>query len=325
LFRLTFSSGAVKLLSGDPTWRNLTALNYHYETQPLPVWASWYVHQLPQWFQKLSVVGMFGLELFAPFLIFAPRRLRFIGCALLLFLQNLILGTGNYTFFNWLAIALCLTLLDDRYFANFWPFKKAISQIKPAKLAWPRWVILPLVAVILMLSTVVMASTLRVNSVLPAPVAAIYRLLSPFQLVNGYGLFAVMTTSRPEIIVEGSDDGLDWKTYEFKYKPGDLTLKPRFVAPFQPRLDWQMWFAALSSYRNNPWFVSFSARLLQGSPEVLRLLKTNPFPGKPPRFIQAVVYDYHFTNSEERKSTGAWWKREYRGVYLPAISLEDLR
>jgi len=147
--------------------------------------------------------------------------------------------------------------------------------------------------------------------------------LEPFRLVNGYGLFAVMTTERPEIIVEGSDDGVTWRAYEFKWKPGDVRRPPCFVAPHQPRLDWQMWFAALSYYQGTPWFHQFLLRLLGNSPDVLGLLRTNPFPDKPPRFIRAVVYEYRFTDFAGRRATGAWWRRESRGLYSPVLSLRD--
>ncbi len=147
--------------------------------------------------------------------------------------------------------------------------------------------------------------------------------LEPFRTFSGYGLFAVMTTERREIIVEGSDDGVNWLPYEFKYKPGDVNRRPAFVAPHQPRLDWQMWFAALGDYRQNPWFVNFCLRLLQGSPEVLALLEKDPFPNHPPRYLRAELYDYRFTSFAGRRATGAWWKREPLGEYLPAISLSD--
>jgi hypothetical protein len=146
--------------------------------------------------------------------------------------------------------------------------------------------------------------------------------ISPFHLVNSYGLFAVMTTTRPEIIVEGSRDGKQWLAYEFKYKPGDLRRPPPWVAPFQPRLDWQMWFAALGSYRNNPWFVRFLQRLLEGSPPVLALLEKNPFADSPPRYIRARTFDYHFTTSAERHASGNWWRRELSGIYFPEAKLE---
>jgi len=135
----------------------------------------------------------------------------------------------------------------------------------------------------------------------------------------------VMTTSRPEITLEGSDDGAEWRAYEFRWKPGDVMRRPRFVAPHQPRLDWQMWFAALGSYSENPWFIDFCGRLLQGSPEVTGLLAVNPFPRAPPRYLRAVVYDYRFTDFASRRATGAWWHREPQGLYLPVLSREMLR
>jgi hypothetical protein len=157
----------------------------------------------------------------------------------------------------------------------------------------------------------------------PKPIINAYEWLSPFRTFSSYGLFAVMTTARPEIIIEGSNDGTTWFEYEFKYKPGHVQRRPKFVAPHQPRLDWQMWFAALGNYQQNPWLVNFCVRLLQGSPEVLALLERNPFPNAPPRYIRAVAYDYHFTNFATRRKTGAWWRRERTGEYLPAISLRE--
>jgi hypothetical protein len=150
---------------------------------------------------------------------------------------------------------------------------------------------------------------------------AFYAWLEPFRTFNSYGLFAVMTTSRPEIIIEGSNDGVAWLPYEFKYKPGEVKRRPRFVAPHQPRLDWQMWFAALGSYRQNPWLVKFCLHLLEGSRPVLALLDHNPFPQAPPRYIRAVMYGYRFTDFATRRKTGAWWHRQERGLYLPPLSL----
>ena len=155
------------------------------------------------------------------------------------------------------------------------------------------------------------------------PAALLEDELAPFRTFNSYGLFAVMTTERREIIVEGSNDGVAWLPYEFKYKPGDVNRRPGFVEPFQPLLDWQMWFAALGDYRQNPWFEQFCERLLQGSPEVLALLEKNPFPKQPPRFVRAEFYEYHFTNFAERRATGAWWRREFVGEYLPPVSLHE--
>ncbi len=328
LFKLMFSSGCVKLLSGDPNWRNLTALMFHYQTQPLPTWPGWYANLLPSWFQKFSCAAMFAIEIGAPFLMFIPRRLRFVGAAALVNLQLLIMLTGNYTFFNFLAIALCLLLLDDFALQNILPLKiRRWSSFGPQPSTfsrrWPCQVTIPLAVVVASLSLFQMISMFSVRSNLLAPAAMLDGILMPLRTVNSYGLFAVMTTERREIIVQGSDDGTNWLNYEFKYKPGDVNRRPGFVEPFQPRLDWQMWFAALGDYRQNPWFEQFCDRLLRGAPEVLALLAKNPFPGGPPKFIRAEFYDYHLTSFAERRATGAWWKREFIGEYLPPVSLPE--
>ena len=332
LFKLLFSSGCVKLASGDPHWRNLTALTYHYQTQPLPTWIGWCASQLPLWFQKFSCLCMFGAELGAPFLIFAPRRLRFCGGAAIAFLQILILLTGNYTFFNWLTLALCLLLMDDFLLTKFTPAKLRQSfalEPRPStldrRIRWPNIVIVPLAIVVFVLYLFQIGLTLGARPAWFYPAAVADLWLEPLRTINGYGLFAVMTTERREIIVEGSDDGVTWRPYEFRYNPGDVDQRPGFVAPFQPRLDWQMWFAALGDYRQNPWFISFSLRLLQGSPEVLGLLEKNPFPNHPPHYLRAEFYDYQFTSFEERRKTGAWWQRRQIGEYLPPVSLSDFQ
>ena len=314
LFRLMLLSGAVKLLSGDAAWRSLAALNFHYYTQPLPTPLAWYTQQLPGWFQEASVVVMFAIELGAAFLIFAPRRVRFFAGFWIVFLQVIIFLTGNYTYFNLLAIALCVLLLDDASLGRGAGPRPAQSM----KLIPPI-----LAALILLISTGQLMG--EFFGEIPAPSRFVQRMFAPLYLANTYGLFAVMTTSRHEIIVQGSNDGAQWRDYDFKYKPGPIDRSPRWVAPHQPRLDWQMWFAALGTYRNNPWFVSFVFRLLQGSPDVLALLHSGPFQGAPPRYIRALIYDYTFTDFETRRRTGAWWKREPLGTYLPAVSLQDFR
>lgn len=307
-FRLTFSSGAMKLSSGDPTWRNLTALQYHYETQPLPTPLAWFAHQLPVWFQSFSTVAMFTIELGAPFLIFAPRRLRLIGAGLLIFLQVLIALTGNYAFFNLLTIALCLLLLDDAVLKGLLP--PSLGRAKPgAPGRIRRWTAAAFAAVILATGGAQVAGVVWGFYAVPEPLARWY-------IVNSYGLFAVMTTARPEIVVEGSRDGETWIPYEFRYKPGGLDRAPPIVAPHQPRLDWQMWFAALGSHQTNPWFTNFMVRLLEGSPEVAALLANNPFPDSPPRYVRARRYDYRFTDRR-----GGWWRREEAGLYFPVASL----
>ncbi|HVN07056.1 MAG TPA: lipase maturation factor family protein, partial [Bryobacteraceae bacterium] len=247
LFRLMFMSGAVKLLSGDPTWRDLTALSYHYETQPLPTPVAWYTYQLPMWFQKLSTAFVFLIELPVPLLVFAPVRWRRLGGVLLIGLQLLILTTGNYTFFNWLAIALCVFLFPDD-----------AARAKPVETTWHHAVTIVLTAFVAVTGGLQLLETFSLR--LPAPARSYLAWISPLRVVNSYGLFAVMTTTRPEIIVEGSNDGENWMPYEFRYKPGDVKRAPPWVAPYQPRLDWQMWFAALGNVGENPWFYNFAAR-----------------------------------------------------------------
>jgi lipase maturation factor len=150
-----------------------------------------------------------------------------------------------------------------------------------------------------------------------------YGYIERFRSLNSYGLFRVMTTTRPEIIVEGSDDGITWQPYEFKYQVGNVQAAPAMVAPHQPRLDWQIWFAALGDVDGEPWFVNFLARLLQGSRSVTGLLKTNPFPDSAPRYVRAKLYEYHFTTLEEKQKTGAWWTREEKGIYCPVLKLRE--
>jgi predicted DCC family thiol-disulfide oxidoreductase YuxK len=315
LFRLMFLSGAVKLTSHDPVWRDGTALAFHYMTQPLPTPPAWYMYQLPLGFQRFSTAAALSIELLIPFLFFAPRRWRFWGAGLALFLQATIFLTGNYTFFNLLTMALCLFLFDDYALERF---RLRARSARTATLA-----ALAASAVILFLSLAELHQMFFETSL--EPESALVRFAQPFQIANTYGLFATMTTSRPEIIVQGSNDGETWLDYEFRYKPGDLRQPPRWVAPYQPRLDWQMWFAALSNYRGTPWFVNFMLRLLQGSPAVTDLLARNPFPEAPPKYVRAELFDYSFTDFAARRATGQWWARQPRGLYFPRISLDDLK
>jgi predicted DCC family thiol-disulfide oxidoreductase YuxK len=319
LFRLMWMSGVVKLTSGDHSWWNLTALHYHYETQPLPTPLSWWANQFPPWFQAFSTIVMFIIELGAPFLLFGPRRVRLLGVLSLVALQALIALTGNYCFFNLLTVALCLLAVDDAVWQGF--RRNAAPPLEVRGIAWPSWILIPVSVVVLALS-----GPLLWNALFPeadwSPLFSVpYAYLEPFRSFNGYGLFRVMTKTRPEIIIEGSQDGLNWQPYEFKYKVGDPQRAPPIVAPHQPRLDWQMWFAALDDVQGEPWFMNFLARLLQGSPGVLRLMSTNPFPDSPPRYVRARLFEYHFTNALQKKQTGAWWRREEQGDYCPPVTL----
>lgn len=326
LFRLMFASGVVKLLHDDPampTWHDLTALAYHYETQCLPPWTAWYAHHLPLWWHRVSCALMFVIELAMPFLIFGPRAARLVAAVAFIGFQLLIVATGNYTFFNWLTMALALLLCDDRALAAILPGRIGRAAASPL----PRPPVgrlrtafgVPLMLLLLLASTATFARQMGGTEVLPAFARPLLQRLAPFRSVNGYGLFARMTTVRNEIVIEGSDDGTTWLPYEMPWKPGDVRRRPTFVAPHQPRLDWQMWFAALTPYRANPeqWFARLLGTLLEGEPSVLALFATNPFPTAPPRFIRAVVWEYHFSAPDD--GSGAWWRREWRGVYAPAI------
>ena len=326
LFRLMFSSGVIKLASGDPTWRNLTALEYHYYTQPLPTPIAWYVHLAPPWFQHASTLFVFFVELAIPFLIFAPRLWRFVGGGFLVLLQLLIALTGNYAFFNLLAVALCLLLFDDAFLTRFFPHALAervrIATPNPRRSSLRRWVTTPVALVVFAGGLLQLADLLSIQWV-PPPAFHLLSDLGPLRVVNGYGLFAMMTTDRPEIVIQGSNDGDTWLDYEFKFKAGDLSRAPRWVAPFQPRLDWQMWFAALGDYRSSPWFSHLMFQLLKGSPHVLALLARNPFPQSPPKYLRALVYDYQFTTWRERWTHGEWWHRRLQGAFFPTVSLRQ--
>lgn len=324
LFRLMFSSGFVKLRSGDPAWRDLTALTFHYETQPLPTWIGWFAHQLPLGFHKLSCAVMFVIETAIPFLIFAPRTLRNFACVVLVTFQILIAATGNYCFFNLLAVALCLFLIDNETWLKI-GMKRTTPEhaVLPRSTGrWTKWLIAPFATIILLVSGMQMSSLIGLRRQWPGPAPLLYQAVSPFRSINHYGLFAVMTPTRPEIIVEGSNDGQTWLPYEFKWKAGDLKRRPGFIAPHQPRLDWQMWFAALGSYENNPWFMAFMQKLLEGAPEVLGLLKKNPFPSTPPVYLRASLYNYHFTDLPSHRATGNWWEREEQGTYSHVLVQE---
>lgn len=332
LFRLMFLSGCVKLLSGDPTWYNLTALQYHYETQPLPTWIAWHAHQLSPALQKYSTIAMFCVEIGLPFLIFFPRRLRFIAAAAFVVLQIGIALTGNYTFFNLLTILLCVLLLDDAAISKFLPNRWRFAANQSPPLAAKTHRVLPVIRrvtiaivaiVVLSVSGMLLYASFNRPFTPPAVFASVDRAVAPFRSINNYGLFRVMTTNRLEITIEGSNDGQEWRAYEFKYKPGALNRRPGFVAPHQPRLDWQMWFAALGNFRQNQWLMRFCQSLLQGSPSVLQLLDKNPFPDAPPKYIRARLYEYHFTTPAERARSGQWWRSQYKGPYCPVLSLKQ--
>jgi len=323
LFRFMWLGGLVKILSGDPAWPDLSALGYHFETQPLPTLFAWYAHQLPDAVLRAGVAVTLSIELGVVFLVLFPRNLRLLGGFAIALLQLLILLTGNYNFFNLLTLALCVFVLDDRRLSGWLGSWTPPGQagVTPQR-AW-RIPALGVTAAVILIGALDLARLL--NLPLPGEQLGIRveQTLRPWHLLNRYGPFAVMTRLRREIIIEGSDNGRHWRPYPFRYKPQALDRAPPWVTPHQPRLDWQMWFAALGTVQQNLWFQALVLRLLQGSAPVLELFADDPFDQAPPRFIRAQVYHYRFTDWTERARDGHWWKRDYAGVYMPAVQLQD--
>ena len=321
LFRFMFLSGAVKLASGDPAWASLKTLDYYFETQPLPTPLAWYAHQIPEDVRTFVVAVHFAVELVLPFLIFLPRRLRFVAAGGFLALQLVIVATGNYGFFNLIVLALTVLLLDDQALRRVIPtrLQSAVARRTHGHVRRTTRIALSLFAAFVV--TIGALQTVKRLEFEPDPTVVLPT--AGLKLVNIYGVFANMVQDRREIVVEGSLDGSEWREYVFRYKPGPLDRHPPWNVPHQPRLDWQMWFAALGAAPGNPWFESFLRRLLEGIPEISELLERDPFADKPPRFVRATLYRYRFATVAE-KTQGLWWVREWEGVYFPPVTLETI-
>ena len=312
LFRFMFLSGYVKLASGDPAWADGTALAFHFETQPLPTALAWYAHHMPTAILESAVWMTFVIELALPFCIFLPRNPRLVAAGGFLLLEVLIFATGNYNFFNLLTIVLCVALLDDRW----------TKPIVRGVVASPGRKVSKTFAVCVMALGIVV--TLHAVSRLPAPMAVLTETTAPLRLANPYGLFAVMTTHRDELAVEGSMDGRTWLPYVFPFKPGDVSSAPRWATPHQPRLDWQMWFAALTTPDGAPWTYDFAFALLEARPAVLKLV-ADPFDGAQPKFVRILRHRYRFSTPAEKSSTGDWWVRGDAALWLPPAQLRRPR
>jgi len=314
LMRFHIQAGAVKLQSRDAHWRDLTATDYHYQTQPLPNAQAWFLKKLPLLFHKCSTVLMFIVELAVPFLVFTTPQIRLFVCVSFIGLQLVFWFSGNLAYLNHMTCVLCTLLIADRFLIPFFP-------IPPAAAATP-------LAFDLFLSLAgITLFTLQVIQFWHhfSPNNLFYRILStisPWRIINRYGIFAVMTTKRYEVIIEGSDDGIVWKEYLFKWKPSEVDRRPRRNAPYHPRLDWQLWFLPFTSYEREPWFQNFLVHLLRGNSAVLALLRHNPFPEKPPTYIRASLYDYVFSDWEDLRKKGVWWKRTYYTPYSPTLQLK---
>jgi hypothetical protein len=303
LFRVMLGAGLIKI-RGDVCWRDLTCLVYHYETQPIPNPLSWLLHQAPPWFHKLGVLYNHFVELIVPFGLFGPRRVAMVAAAFIASFQIMLILSGNLSWLNWLTLSLCIVCFDDR------ALRRKVPDQKPKRatiiVGWC------LAGVVLLLSIPPTVNLLSPNQ-------AMNDSFEPLNLVNTYGAFGSVGRVRHEVVLEGFD-GTVWREYSFACAPGDVMRRPCVIAPFQPRLDWQIWFAAMSSAEDEPWLIRLMVKLLEGDAAVLALMGPNPF-DRPPEKIRARLYEYHFTRFGEP----GWWKRQLVGEYLPPVTLEELR
>jgi Lipase maturation factor len=316
-FRVMFGAGLIKL-RGDPCWRELTCLDYHYETQPIPNPLSWYFHWLPRWALHGGVAFNHFVEIVVPFAFFLPQPFAGLAASITILFQLMLMLSGNLSFLNLLTIVIALPMLDSRWFAKWLPVTAPAALQEPSR--WFEFATIGYAAVVVLLSIRPAINLVSSRQLMNAS-------FEPLHLVNTYGAFGSVGRTRDEVIVEGTADPTpseyaDWRAYEFKGKPGDPMRTPPQIAPYHLRLDWQMWFAAMSNYTQEPWFVNFVAKLLQGDRDTLSLLRFNPFPTAPPKYVRARLYRYRFSNGEERRRTGAWWQREFEGEWFPAISLD---
>ena len=331
-FRIYFESGVVKLLSGDPQWRNFTAMDDYYQNGPLPTWIGWYAQHLPHWFHAGTVYATLAMELGIVWMLFLPRRWRIVCFFIVTPWQIGVILTANYAFLNYLVLCMGILLLDDGFLSYLVPANLKHRVQTPANSrmransarSWPEvvrrsWQVAGLAVSAIMLTWIAYATTAEMMLLrVPLPRLPIIA-LEPFRIANQYGLFAVMTRGRYEIEFQGSSDGQTWIAYPFRYKPQALNEAPRIYAPYQPRFDWNLWFASLGSWRQYPLVPSTELKLLSNDKEVLKLFAGNPFSQQPPQQIRALLWQYWFTSMAEKRSTGLWWRRELLGLYAPTI------
>lgn len=336
-FRIYFESGVVKMASGDYSWRHLTAMDDYYQNGPLPTWAGWYVQQLPHKFHAATALLTLVVELGLVFMLFLPRRFKIICFLIVTPFQAAIIVTANYAFLNYLVLCLGFLLLDDKFLRRvvprLWqpaPATEAAGEsvtestetgaassrmqrwLVPARRIVAGWAL----GLVFYVTATGLLQTLTIGSPFPEAPA---RLLEPFRIANSYGLFAVMTHERYELEFQGSNDGKSWTAYPFRYKPQDPFKAPGIYAPYQPRLDWNLWFASLGSWRQNQFVLLTAERLLRNDPDVLQLFAGNPFAAAPPRRVRIAIWQYWFTSLAEKRKTGAWWRRRLLGPYAPGL------
>jgi len=314
-FRVMFGAGLIKI-RGDSCWRDLTCLDYHYETQPMPNPLSWYFHTAPEWTHKAGVAFNHFSELIVPFGYFLPQPVASLAGAITILFQGMIMASGNLSWLNLLTMILAVPMIDGRYFAFL--HIRAPHLTEPGTIS--KGVVVAAALLVLVLSVNPIRNMLSSRQIMNTS-------FNTLHLVGTYGAFGGITRLRYEVIVEGCNDSDyrtgQWKEYEFKGKPGDIMRMPPQIAPYHLRLDWLMWFAAMGQYYQYPWFVHFAAKLLEGDPPTLSLLRGNPFPGHPPKYIRALLYQYDFATPEEHRRTGQWWRRELAGNWFPVVSLDE--
>jgi hypothetical protein len=370
-FTIYFESGVAKYFGGDPTWRDLSAMNEYYQNGPLPTWVGWYAHQFPHWWHQATALLTLLLELVVPWMLWLPRRVRIVCFFFVTILQAGIILTANYAFLNYLVLALGIFLVDDLFLLRFIPqrwqgaVRPDLERASPGP--WyssllkacegPREpIVLSLAecsgeaslalgtkqtvgrssrstlsklcgAIGISTTALVLAwifyamAFLMLEQISPGlplprrPVAA----LEPFRIANSYGLFGKMTWARYEIEFQGSNDGRNWIAYPFRYKPQNLHEAPGIYAPYQPRFEWNLWFASLGTWRENPFVIRTEEELLLNRPEVLALFRSDPFAKSPPRLVRSVLWQYWFTDRATKRARGEWWRREFRGLYAPTL------
>ena len=316
LFRVEFGAGLIKM-RGDSCWRDLTCLYYHHETQPMPNPLSWYFHHLPRRFHRLEVLGNHFAQLVAPVFLFAPQPVASIAGLIVFGTQGWLVLSGNFAWLNVVTMALAIMSLDDRTLGTIFG-----AFLPPARSGVDLWFGVLALAV----TALIVGLSYRPARNLLSRRQLMNYSFDPFHIVGTYGAFGSVTKERDEVIVEGTTDAVltprtAWREYEFKGKPGDVRRRPPQVAPYHLRLDWLMWFAAMSSPAYHEWFVPFVLKLLQADRPTLRLLRVDPFEGEAPRYVRALLYRYRFATPAEHRESGAWWTRELLGDYLPPVSL----
>jgi len=331
-FRIYFESGAAKIIGGDPEWRHFTAMDEYYQNGPLPTWIGWYVQHLPHWFHASTVYATLALELGLVWMLFLPRRWRIVCFFIVTPWELGIILTANYTFLNYLVLALGFLLLDDRFLLHFLPqqWKRSFAGSAPTRVLTSeegfrrQFNVVRLSLISVTLAWIFYATTLELIwmfSPLTLPIAPVAA-LEPFRIANRYGLFGIMTRGRYEIEFQGSEDGKTWVAYPFRYKPQDMNKPPGIYAPYQPRFDWNLWFASLGSWQEYPIVPRTEVRLLSNDKDVLALFEENPFPREPPREVRAVIWQYWFTTMSEKREQSLWWRRQFLGLYAPTVERE---